>query len=63
MRKPSAKFEYKTFTLGEKLTEEQKEYFKKFGFLGLSKKSLEMCYNQALQARDYVINNLLEVNQ
>ena len=37
MRKPSAKFEYKTFTLGEKLTEEQKEYFKKYGVIQFKK--------------------------
>ncbi len=27
------KFEYKTFTLGEQLTEEQKEYFRKYGVI------------------------------
>jgi phytanoyl-CoA hydroxylase len=27
------KFEYKTFTLGNKLTEEQKEYFRKYGVI------------------------------
>ena len=37
MRKPSAKFEYKTFSLGEKLTEEQKEYFKKYGVIHFKK--------------------------
>ena len=37
MRKPSAKFEYKTFSLGEQLTEEQKEYFKKYGVIHFKK--------------------------
>ena len=37
MKKPSAKFEYKTFALGEKLTEEQKEYFKKYGVIQFKK--------------------------
>jgi len=37
MRKPSAKFENKIFTLGEKLTEEQKEYFKKYGVIQFKK--------------------------
>ena len=29
------KFENKTFTLGEKLTDEQKEYFRKYGIIHL----------------------------
>ena len=33
MKKTTPKFEYKTFTLGEALTEEQKEYFKKYGVI------------------------------
>ena len=37
MKKTSAKFEYKTFTLGEKLTEEQKEYFRKYGVIHFKK--------------------------
>jgi hypothetical protein len=37
MKKPSAKFEYKTFSLGEQLTEEQKEYFKKYGVIHFKK--------------------------
>ena len=33
MKKGAPKFEYKTFTLGESLTEEQKEYFRKYGVI------------------------------
>ncbi len=33
MRKPLVKFEYKTFTLGEQITPEQKEYFNKYGVI------------------------------
>ena len=33
MRKPGIKFEYKTFSLGTEITEEQKEYFKKYGVI------------------------------
>jgi len=37
MRKSPVKFEYKTFTLGSQLTEEQKEYFKKYGVIQFKK--------------------------
>jgi phytanoyl-CoA hydroxylase len=33
MKKGTPKFEYKTFTLGDALTEEQKEYFHKYGVI------------------------------
>jgi ectoine hydroxylase-related dioxygenase (phytanoyl-CoA dioxygenase family) len=37
MRKPGIKFEYKTFSLGTEITEEQKEYFKKYGVIHFKK--------------------------
>ena len=37
MRKSTAKFEYKTFTLGTQLTEEQKMYFQKYGVIQFKK--------------------------
>jgi len=33
MKKPIIKFEYKTFTLGSEITQEQKDYFKKYGVI------------------------------
>jgi hypothetical protein len=33
MKKATPKFEYKTFTLGDALTNEQKAYFKKYGVI------------------------------
>ncbi len=37
MRKSTSKFEYKTFTLGSQLTEEQKEYFHNYGVIQFKK--------------------------
>jgi hypothetical protein len=33
MKKPFLKFEYKTFTLESEITQEQKDYFKKYGVI------------------------------
>ena len=33
MKKPIIKFEYKTFSLGSEITQEQKDYFKKYGVI------------------------------
>jgi len=37
MRKATVKFEYKTFTLGAEITEEQKAYFSKYGVIQFKK--------------------------
>ena len=60
-------FQEKTFTLGEKLTTEQKNYFNKFGFLHfknfLPKDIVQLFRNEATKIEhDLIANNIDKIN-